>query len=76
LADRQAHEKDPTIAADEAAVPTWAPNRLRHSCGAELRHLAGLDVAKTVLGRRKVETTELYAKKDTAAAMELMARVG
>jgi integrase len=53
----------------------WHPNQLRHSRATELRRY-GLDVAKTVLGHAKVETTEIYAEKDLAAAMELVARVG
>jgi hypothetical protein len=35
-----------------------------------------LDLAKTVLGHSKVETTLIYAEKDPAAAMELVAKVG
>jgi integrase len=53
----------------------WHPNRLRHSRATELRRY-GLDVTKTVLGHAKVETTEVYAEKDLAAAMELMERIG
>jgi site-specific recombinase XerD len=48
---------------------------LRHSRATELRH-HGLDLAKTVLGHSKVETTLLYAEKDLRAAMELIARIG
>jgi integrase len=76
MADRKAHEKDATIPADEVVVPAWAPNRLRHSRATELRRLAGLDVAKTVLGHSRLETTQVYAEKDLAAAMELMAKIG
>jgi integrase len=76
LADRKAHEKDATIPADEVVVPTWAPNRLRHSRATELRRLAGLDIAKTVLGHSRLETTQVYAEKDLAAAMELIAKIG
>jgi hypothetical protein len=36
----------------------------------------GLDVAKTILGHTKVETTQIYAEKDAAAAMELMTKIG
>jgi integrase len=57
-------------------VPQWSPNRLRHSRATELRAVAGLDVAKTVLGHSKIETTLLYAEKDLAAAMELVAKIG
>jgi integrase len=54
----------------------WHPNRLRHTGATELRRVAGLDVAKTVLGHSKVETTQVYAEKDLAAAMELVAKIG
>jgi integrase len=57
-------------------VPEWSPNQLRHSRATELRAVAGLDVTKTVLGHSKVETTLLYAEKDLASAMELVARIG
>jgi integrase len=53
----------------------WRPNQLRHRRATDLRP-HGLDVAKTVLGHTKVETTQIYAEKDLAAAMELMARIG
>jgi integrase len=53
----------------------WHPNQLRHSRATELRPY-GLDLTKTVLGHSKVETTQIYAEKDLAAAMELMAKIG
>jgi integrase len=53
----------------------WHPNQLRHSRATELRK-HGLDVTKTILGHSKVETTQIYAEKDLAAAMELMAKLG
>jgi integrase len=58
-----------------ANVPAWGPNRLRHSRATELRPY-GLDVVKTVLGHSKVETSQVYAEKDFAAAMDLMAKIG
>jgi integrase len=53
----------------------WHPNRLRHSRATELR-LHGLDLTKTVLGHTKVATTQIYAEKDLAAAMELVSKIG
>ena len=53
----------------------WHPNQLRHNRATELR-CYGLDLAKTVLGHSKIETTQIYAEKDLAAAMELIARIG
>jgi integrase len=58
----------------KTSVPVWAPNRLRHSRATKLRP-QGLDVAKTILGHSKVETTQVYAEKDLAAAMELVSKL-
>jgi hypothetical protein len=74
-ADRIAHEKDRSIPAEQVIVPKWSPNRLRHNRATELRPY-GLDLAKTVLGHSKVETTQVYAEKDLAAAMDLVAKIG
>jgi integrase len=64
-----------TRACRKAGVPAWSPNRLRHTTATELRR-HGLDLAKTVLGHSKIETTLVYAEKDLQAAMELVARIG
>ncbi len=53
----------------------WRPNQLRHTRATELRRY-GLDVAKTILGHAKVETTQIYAEKDLAAAVDLVSRIG
>jgi integrase len=79
MADQDARRKtlkeDPTIPTDRVFVPTWSPNRLRHNRATELRPY-GLDVAKTVLGHSKVETTLIYAEKDLRAAKEVVAKTG
>lgn len=62
-------------ACDKAKCPRWSPNRLRHNRATELRR-HGLDVTKAILGHAKVETTQIYAEKDIAAAMELVSRIG
>ena len=53
----------------------WHPNQLRHNRATELRK-HGLDITKTVLGHSKVETSQIYAEKDLAAAMELIEKIG
>jgi integrase len=53
----------------------WHPNRLRHTRATELQP-HGLDLTKTILGHNKVETTQVYAEKDLAAAMELVSKIG
>jgi len=80
---RKANEKavgdartiNPELPADTVLVPEWAPNQLRHSRATELRR-HGLDVTKTILGHNKVETSQVYAEKDVAAAMELVSKIG
>lgn len=62
-------------ACDKAKCPRWSPNRLRHNRATELR-CHGLDVTKTILGHTKVETTQIYAEKDMAAAMALVSKIG
>jgi site-specific recombinase XerD len=75
MADQAARQQDPSIPADQTIVPCWSPNRLRHNRATELRPF-GLDVAKTVLGHAKVETTQIDAEKDMHAAMKLVAKIG
>ena len=74
-ADQAAHDKDPSIPPEREVVPAWSPNRLRHNRATELRPF-GLDMAKTILGHTKVETTQVYAERDLQAAMELVAKIG
>ncbi len=73
--DTHGYRRAVTRACRKANVPTWSPNRLRHSRATELRPY-GLDLAKTILGHAKVETTQIYAEKDVLAAMQLVARIG
>jgi integrase len=70
-----ARKINPAMPSDTVLVPQWAPNQLRHARATELRR-HGLDVTKTILGHNKVETTQIYAEKDVAAAMELVAKIG
>lgn len=74
-ANRAAHLEDTSRVPDRVVVPVWGPNRLRHNRATELRAY-GLDMAKTVLGHTKIETTLVYAERDITAAMELVAKIG
>jgi site-specific recombinase XerD len=53
----------------------WRPTRLRHSRATKLRRF-GLDLATTILGHSKVETTQIYAEQGLTATMELIAKIG
>jgi integrase len=56
-------------------VPTWGPNRLRHTRATELRE-HDLDNVATILGHSKIETTQIYGELNLKAAMELVSNVG
>lgn len=74
--DTHAYRRAIARACCKGGVPAWGPNRLRHHRATELRAQAGIELAKTVLGHTKLETTQIYAERDLDAAMELMARIG
>jgi integrase len=76
LADLKAHEENPEIPAEQRIVRHWHPNQLRHTVATELRRRYGLEAAKAVLGHSEVETTQVYAERDLAAAARIMAEVG
>ncbi len=63
-------------ACDVAAVDRWGPNRLRHSCGTEVRKRFGLEAAQTVLGHATADVTQVYAERDSALAEEIMRKIG
>ncbi len=42
----------------------WAPNRLRHSKGTEVRKAFGLEAAQVTLGHRCADVTQVYAERD------------
>jgi integrase len=65
-----------TRACEEAEVPHWHPNQLRHNAATRIRELFGLEAAKTILGHRLVETTQIYAESDRKRAREIVERVG
>lgn len=63
-------------ACDAADVPQWSPNQLRHNFATWIRAKHGVDVAATLLGHSKVETTQIYAEQNHAKAREIVRMVG
>jgi integrase len=63
-------------ACKRAKVPVWTPNQLRHTRLTELRRIAGLECAKAIGGHKKIETTQIYAERDLAGALSIMAELG
>jgi integrase len=64
------------VACDKAEVPVWNPGRLRHSAATRIREQASLDAAQVILGHSSVQTTQIYAEKNLAAALKIAAEVG
>jgi len=54
----------------------WAPNRLRHAAGTEIRKRFGLEGAQVALGHSKANVTEIYAERDLSKAIEIARQVG
>jgi integrase len=75
-ADRQAHEENPEVPADEVLVPAWGPHRLRHNAATNLRKEFGVELARIILGHATAFTTEIYAEADRQQAMEVIAKIG
>ncbi len=63
-------------ACKRAGVPSWSPNRLRHTAATEIRRRYGLEEAGAVLGHSKMSATEVYAERDRGLAVKVAAEVG
>lgn len=61
---------------DQARVPRWTPNRLRHNAATRFRKRYGIEVARILLGHRKMNTTEVYAEQDRCKAARAAFRLG
>lgn len=63
-------------AAAKAQVEQWAPNRLRHSAGTEVRQKFGLEAAQVVLGHSRADVTQIYAERDYEKAIAVARAIG
>lgn len=63
-------------ACQQAEIPDWGPNRLRHNAATFLRREFGLDAARVILGHTSAAITEVYAEMDRKKAAEIMGVVG
>jgi len=74
--DTGAYQRAISRACKRAGIPTWGPNRLRHSAATLLREQFGIEAARVILGHSSATMTEVYAELDLSKAAEIMARVG
>lgn len=54
----------------------WQPNQLRHNFATIARRTGGLEAAQVTLGHSTMKTSEIYAERDIAKAVEIIAKIG
>ncbi len=59
-----------------AKVAAWTPNRLRHNAATRFRKKFGIEIARILLGHRKLNTTEIYAEPNARKAMRAAMDLG
>lgn len=59
---------------EEAGVPVWSPNQIRHAFATRMREKAGINIVQIALGHRHISTTEIYAEPAMQAAIEAIFR--
>ncbi len=57
-------------------IEDWAPNRLRHTAGTEVRKKFGLEAAQVVLGHAQADVTQIYAEADMQLAAKVVKKIG
>jgi integrase len=63
-------------ACERGNIPHWSPNMLRHAGATRIRQEASLDAVQIILGHSSVQTSEVYAERNLAAALKIAAEVG
>lgn len=63
-------------ACKRAGVPHWHPHQLRHSAALAAKREAGLDAARSFLGHKQAQLTEMYAGRDMEAAVAVAKVIG
>ena len=61
---------------DKAGIPRWSPNRLRHTAATRIRAEFGLEAAQVILGHSSADVTQVYAERNMALAIEVVASIG
>lgn len=60
----------------KAGIEHWAPNMVRHATATQVRKDYGLEGAQLICGHAKCDTTQIYAERDEAKAMEIAREIG
>ncbi len=75
-ADVAAHAANQSVPPEARLVARWFTYQLRHSAATEFRKKFGLEAAQVLLGHSKADVTQIYAERDNAKAVAVMAEVG
>jgi site-specific recombinase XerD len=54
----------------------WAPNRLRHATGTQVREQFGLEAAQLILGHSRADVTQIYAERNAKLAVDVARKLG
>jgi integrase len=60
----------------KAGIQAWTPSQLRHIAATLIRARFGLEAAQTVLGHAKADVAQVYAERDLARALSVVAEIG
>lgn len=63
-------------ACEQAGVPVFYPNQLRHTRLTEIRKTYGLEASRVCGGHSEIGTTQIYAEQDRQLARKVMGEVG
>ena len=63
-------------ACEQAGVPKWTVNQLRHTKASEVRSRYGLDGSQVILGHAHASTSEIYAELDFEKASKIAMELG
>ena len=74
--DSQSYGHSIRMACKKAGIPSWAPNRIRHSFATSARKSYGIEVASVLLGHSEIGITQVYAEQDFDAAIEAARKLG
>jgi len=73
---RRALARANSTTGENALLPHWHPNQLRHAAATEIRRGFGLEAAQVVLGHSRADVTQVYAERDLRLAAEVVRRIG
>lgn len=74
--ERQSYQRAVARACQRAGVKKWTPAQLRHTAATELRKQFGVETAQVILGHSRIDTTEIYAKRNDTLAIHAIQKIG